>query len=76
VGNVSPDDAGYYFRMVDVDFSPRRIYTAIQEKTHEPEKEPSDPFSLVPVLLLALACGGVGWLLVRSLTANVGRRRR
>jgi hypothetical protein len=32
VGNVSPDDPGYYFRMVDVDFSPRRIYTAVQDK--------------------------------------------
>jgi hypothetical protein len=32
VGNISPDDPGYYFRMVDVDFSPRRIYTAVQDK--------------------------------------------
>jgi hypothetical protein len=33
VGNVSPDSANYYFRMVDVDFIPRRIYFAIKDKT-------------------------------------------
>jgi hypothetical protein len=29
----SPDDAAYYFRMVDVDFTPRRVYDAIQDAT-------------------------------------------
>ena len=29
----SPDDAAYYFRMVDVDFTPRRVYDAIQDVT-------------------------------------------
>jgi hypothetical protein len=32
VGDISPEDAGYYFRMVDVDLSPRRIYFAVQDK--------------------------------------------
>jgi hypothetical protein len=29
----SPDDAAYYFRVVDVDFTPRRVYDAIQDAT-------------------------------------------
>ena len=29
----SPDDAAYYFRMVDVDFTPRRVYDAVQDAT-------------------------------------------
>jgi polysaccharide biosynthesis protein PslG len=29
----SPDDAAYYFRMVDVDFTPRRMYDAVQDAT-------------------------------------------
>ena len=32
VGDISPEDAGYYFRMVDVDFIPRRVYYAVQDK--------------------------------------------
>jgi hypothetical protein len=32
VGDIPPDDAGYYFRMVDVDFVPRRVYLAIKDK--------------------------------------------
>jgi hypothetical protein len=31
VGNIAPDSADYYFRMVDVDFTPRPLYTAIQQ---------------------------------------------
>ncbi|MEA3459147.1 MAG: hypothetical protein U9R11_00470 [Chloroflexota bacterium] len=31
VGNYPPDDAAYYFRMVDVDFTPRRLYYAIRD---------------------------------------------
>jgi hypothetical protein len=31
VGDIRPDDAGYYFRMVDVDFIPRRVYYAIKD---------------------------------------------
>jgi polysaccharide biosynthesis protein PslG len=27
----SPNDAAYYFRMVDVDFTPRRVYDAVQD---------------------------------------------
>ncbi len=27
----APDDAAYYFRMVDVDFTPRRVYDAVQD---------------------------------------------
>jgi hypothetical protein len=33
VGNIPPDSASYYFRMVDVDFIPRRIYFAIKDKS-------------------------------------------
>ena len=29
----APDDAAYYFRMVDVDFTPRRVYDAVQDAT-------------------------------------------
>ncbi|MGD8792237.1 MAG: hypothetical protein PVF47_06755, partial [Anaerolineae bacterium] len=29
----SPDEAAYYFRMVDVDFIPRRVYDAVQDAT-------------------------------------------
>ncbi len=29
----TPDDAAYYFRMVDVDFTPRRVYDAVQDGT-------------------------------------------
>jgi len=29
----APDDAAYYFRVVDVDFTPRRVYDAIQDAT-------------------------------------------
>jgi hypothetical protein len=29
----SPNDPAYYFRMVDVDFTPRRIYDAVQDAT-------------------------------------------
>jgi len=29
----SPDEAAYYFRMVDVDFTPRRVYDAVQDVT-------------------------------------------
>jgi polysaccharide biosynthesis protein PslG len=28
-----PDDAAHYFRMVDVDFTPRRVYDAVQDST-------------------------------------------
>lgn len=33
VGNIPADDAEYYFRMVDVDFTPRRIYYAVKDVT-------------------------------------------
>jgi hypothetical protein len=29
----TPDDPAYYFRMVDVDFTPRRVYDAVQDAT-------------------------------------------
>lgn len=32
VGHISPQDASYYFRMVDVDFTPRRIYLAVHDR--------------------------------------------
>jgi len=30
----TPDEAAYYFRMVDVDFTPRRVYDAVQDATN------------------------------------------
>ncbi len=35
VGNVSPDRSDYYFRMVDVDFTPRLVYHSVREATQE-----------------------------------------
>jgi hypothetical protein len=35
VGNISPDRSDYYFRMVDVDFTPRLVYHAVREATEE-----------------------------------------
>jgi hypothetical protein len=35
VGNISPDRSDYYFRMVDVDFTPRLVYYAVQEAAKE-----------------------------------------
>jgi hypothetical protein len=32
VGDIPPDQAAYYFRMVDVDFIPRRVYFAVKDK--------------------------------------------
>ena len=33
VGDIPPDNASYYFRMVDVDFVPRRIYLSVKDKS-------------------------------------------
>ena len=33
IGNLSPEDPDYYFRMVDVDFTPRLAYHAVREAT-------------------------------------------
>ncbi|MBN1934431.1 MAG: beta-galactosidase [Anaerolineae bacterium] len=38
VGNISPQDAGYYFRMVDVDFTPRRQYLAVKDRSAQLRK--------------------------------------
>jgi hypothetical protein len=35
VGNISPDRSDYYFRMVDVDFTPRLVYYAVRQATEE-----------------------------------------
>jgi hypothetical protein len=32
VGDIPPENASYYFRMVDVDFVPRRVYFAVKDK--------------------------------------------
>jgi len=31
VGNLSPNDSAYYFRVVDVDFTPRLVYYAVKD---------------------------------------------
>ncbi len=35
VGNIPPDRSDYYFRMVDVDFTPRLVYYGIKEAAQE-----------------------------------------
>jgi hypothetical protein len=35
VGGISPDRSDYYFRMVDVDFTPRLVYHAVKQTTEE-----------------------------------------
>ncbi len=35
VGNIPPDRSDYYFRMVDVDFTPRLVYHAVRQATEE-----------------------------------------
>jgi hypothetical protein len=76
VGDILPDDAGYYFRMVDVDFSPRRVYTAVQDRALQPDEEASEPFPVGPVVLLGLACAVVAGLLGYSFWDGRGGRRR
>jgi hypothetical protein len=73
VGDIPPDNAGYYFRMVDVDFIPRRVYYAVQDRTAQAvvdafrgDKSPVETFPVVPVVLLLIGCVLVGWLLGRS----------
>lgn len=38
VGDFSPQEAGYYFRMVDVDFTPRRVYLAVKDRAAQLSK--------------------------------------
>ncbi len=40
----APSDAAYYFRMVDVDFTPRRVYDAVQDATSALFVAPSGHF--------------------------------
>jgi hypothetical protein len=42
VGNISPDRSDYYFRMVDVDFTPRLVFYAVQ-KAAQATLEPLGP---------------------------------
>lgn len=42
VGNISPDRSDYYFRMVDVDFTPRLVYHAVKEAV-QPFTGPAGP---------------------------------
>jgi hypothetical protein len=39
VGNIRPDSAEYYFRMVDVDFMPRLVYRAVKAEAAIPEPQ-------------------------------------
>ena len=75
VGDISPQEAAYYFRMVDVDFTPRRVYYAVQEMD-VPEltaAAPSAPLPVVPVFLLGTSCAIVTWLFVRSVRQQKNR---
>ncbi len=40
----TPDDAAYYFRMVDTDFTPRRVYDAVQDATRSLSVAPAGHF--------------------------------
>jgi len=42
VGNIPPDRSDYYFRMVDVDFTPRLVYYAVKEAA-QAYREPAGP---------------------------------
>jgi hypothetical protein len=74
VGDIQPQDAAYYFRMVDVDFIPRRVYYAVQELDHLGDNRvPEIRFPIVPVVLLAAGCVVVAGLLVHSLMSAGSR---
>jgi hypothetical protein len=69
----SPEDAAYYFRMVDVDFTPRRVYDAVQDATsalfvagpgHFEESSP--PFAPETGWYTAIAPGASGEALLES----------
>jgi polysaccharide biosynthesis protein PslG len=38
VGNIGPERADYYFRMVDPDFTPRPLYLALSEQAGDPSQ--------------------------------------
>ncbi len=62
VGSIPVDNAAYYFRMVDVDFTPRPVYTAVQAASQAmanmtqqtPAEAPAFPALLVGALTLGL----------------------
>jgi hypothetical protein len=72
VGDIPPQQAAYYFRMVDVDFIPRRIYYAIQDMDalELTAASPGRPFPVWPVVLLSISCVVVTWFLVRSMQTS------
>jgi hypothetical protein len=79
VGNVPVDNAAYYFRMVDVDFTPRPVYTAVQQAARqqalaEQRENPQSPPAFPGWQVAALSGGllldvGLLWR-----TARRGRR--
>jgi hypothetical protein len=77
VGDIPPDQAAYHFRMVDVDFNPRRVYYAIQEldvaELEAASAEVRPPFPVWRVVALSAACVVVAGFLVRSLTRAKNR---
>jgi hypothetical protein len=75
VGDISPQEAAYYFRMIDVDFTPRRVYYAIQDlDAVELAAAPAGrSFPVLQVLLLSGGCAIVTWLLVRSVKREKNR---
>jgi len=76
VGDIPPQEAAYYFRMVDVDFIPRRVYYAIQDldalelSTAAPRRA---PFPAGRVALLSVGCVVVAGLLIWSLRVTKNR---
>jgi hypothetical protein len=73
VGDIPPQQAAYYFRMVDVDFTPRRVYYVIQDLDVlelAAARPPRVPFPVVPVVFLSIACVLVAWFLARSVMTS------
>jgi hypothetical protein len=59
----TPDEAAYYFRMVDVDFTPRRVFDAVQDATKALFVAPPGHFEETNPAVMAEA----GW---RGIIAN------
>jgi hypothetical protein len=53
----TPDEAAYYFRMVDVDFTPRRVFDAVQDATGALFVAPPGHFEETNPAVVA----GAGW---------------
>lgn len=83
VGDKTPDRSDYYFRMVDVDFTPRLVYTGIKEETRPIRiagdgyyQESSAPLTASPgwEMVLATEASGGNYINSDRPTASVSFR--